>query len=330
MQNVVKISDRFLNSKDPDSIDRQGQLNQVLVLVVIFHAIMGIYFVKMEEYEKKHPRIIRDTDVQFEIAAPPPAPEFRVGSVPRPITLTEGESTDAGSAAAAKPKDADKVTLPTIKAEETQPVPTPEQAQPVMARNTTVAPPVAVTTASSVKASPVNAPKTSPKARPVTDLAGARSNSQASGAPSEGGSPDGKEGGTGEGGDGAGGQGTGDGDPGTGSGAGTVGGDMLTRLTGNSSRATGNIAPYRKAMLLAIAGNWHPRRKTDTIIVRIEIAKDGSVANVEVKESSGNKKADAEAVAAIESTEFPPLPEWYKGETLTFEVDMTKAAEGGR
>lgn len=324
MAEAVKISDKFLDRKDPDSIDRKGQLNQVVVLVVIFHAIMGIAFVKMEEYERKHPRIIRDTDVQFEIAAPPPAPEFRVGSVPRAITLTEGENPDAGSASSAKPKESDKVTLPTIKADETQPVPTPEAATPVMSRDTTVAPPVAVTTASSVKALPTSVPKTAPKTRPVTDLAGARSNSVASGAPSEGGSPDGQEGGTGEGGDGSGGSGSGDGDAGNGTGFGNIGGDITTKL-GGSSRATGNIAPYRKEMLMRIVGNWHPKKST-SLILRIEIAKDGSVNNVEVKESSGSKRGDAEAVAAVEATEFPPLPDWYRGESLTFEIDLKKEA----
>lgn len=326
MQTVVKISDRFFDRKDPDSIDRQGQLNQVLVVVVIFHAIMGIAFVKMEEYERKHPRIIKDVDVQFEFTAPPPAPEFRVGEVPKPITLTEGENPDSGSAAAAKPLESDRVSLPTIKAPETLPVPTPEQARPVVSRDTTVAPPVAVTTNNTVKAAPIQAPKASPKAAPNTANAGATSSSMASGAPQEGGSPDGKEGGTGTGGDGSGGSGTGDGDPGTGSGFGNIGGDIATKLQ-SSGRATGNIAPYRKGLLMRIAQNWHPKRKNESMTVRIEIAKDGRVVNVEVTESSGNRKADAEAVAAIEATEFDPLPEWYKGEQLTFQIDLAKVED---
>ncbi len=328
MQEVVKISDRYFDRKDPDSIDRQGQLNQVLVLVVIFHAIMGIAFVKMEEYEKKHPRIIRDVDVAFEFAAPPPAPEFRVGEIPKPITLTEGENPDSGSAAAAKPHEADKVSLPTIKAPETLPVPTPEQARPVVSHISTVAPPVAVTTNNTVKAAPVQAPKTAPKAASKVAIAGANSNSSASGAPQEGGSPDGKEGGTGMGGDGAGGEGTGDGDPGTGTGYGNIGGDIATRVQG-AGRATGNIAPYRKDMLLRIAGNWHPKRKSESMTVQIQIGKDGAVLAVEVIESSGNRKADREAVAAIEATEFAPLPDWYRGEQLTFRIDMARV-EGAR
>lgn len=326
MQEVVKISDRFFDRKDPDSIDRQGQLQQVVVVVVIFHAIMGIAFVKMEEYERKHPRIIHDVDVSFEFTAPPPAPEFRVGEVPKPITLTEGENPDSGSAAAAKPHEADRVSLPTIKAPETLPVPTPEQARPVVSRVTTVAPPVAVTQMTTTKAMPIQAPKSSPKANPNSTMAGARSSTQASGAPQEGGSPDGKEGGTGTGGDGSGGNGTGDGDPGTGSGFGNIGGDIATKVSGGS-RATGNIAPYRKDLLMRIAQSWHPKRKNEALTVQIQVGKDGSVLGVEVVESSGNRKADAEAVAAIEATEFAPLPDWYKGEQLTFKIDLAKVED---
>lgn len=309
MAEVVKISDRFFDRKDPDSIDRQGQLNQVLVVVVIFHAIMGIAFVKMEEYEKKHPRIIRDVDVSFEFTAPPPAPEFRVGEVPKPITLTEGENPDSGSAASAKPLEADKVSLPTPKAPETLPVPTPES-RPTVSRATTVAPPVSVTTNNNVKAAPVAVPKSSP------------TSSQASGAPQEGGAPDGKEGGVGPGGDGTGGTGTGEGDPGSGSGFGTVGGEIATRVGG--TRAVGNIAPYRKGLLMRIAQNWHPKRKNESMTVQIVIAKDGQLLSCEIIESSGNKRSDAEAQAAVEATEFDPLPEWYKGEQLTFKIDLAK------
>lgn len=323
MAEVVKISDRFFDRKDPDSIDRQGQLNQVLVVVVIFHAIMGIAFVKMEEYERKHPRIIHDTSVNFEFQAPPPAPDFKVGEVPKAITLTEGENPDSGSAAAAKPREADTVSLPTIKAAETLPVPTPDAAKPVVSHETTVAPPVAVVTSTMAKAAPVQAPKSAPKAPTNTTMAGATSNSQASGAPKEGGGPDGKDGGVGEGGQGSGGAGKGDGDPGTGSGYGNIGGDEIA-LNVNNQRAMGNIGPYRKELLMKIAANWHPKHKNETMTVQIQLGKDGSVISCEVVESSGNKRADKEAQAAIESTEFSPLPPWYKGNDMIFRIDLAK------
>ncbi len=326
MQEVVKISDRFFDRRDPDSIDRQGQLNQVLVVVVIFHAILGITFVKMEQYEHKHPHIIRDVDVSFEFSAPPPVPEFRVGKVPKAITLTEGENPDSGSAAASKSREASTVSLPTIKAVETIPVPTPEHARPVVSRKTTVAPPVAVTTNQTVKATPVQAPKLAPEAQPPTDVAGATSDSHVSGAARAGGGPESKEGGVGEGGKGTGGVGMGEGDAGKSEGNGNIGSDIATTLKGHS-RAMGNIAPYRRDLLAKIAASWHPKRKNETLTIQIQIGKDGQVLSVEIVESSGNKKADKEAQAAIEATEFSPLPEWYKGEQLTFKIDLAKVEQ---
>lgn len=321
MQQVVRISDRF--KKDPDSIDRAGQLHQVLILVVIFHIILGIYFVKMDEYERKHPRVIHETNLDFELTAPPPAPDFKVGEVPKPITLTEGENPDSGSSAAAKPLEADKVTIPTPKAPETLPVPTPEAAKPVPSHKTTVAPPVSVVTNNMIKALPTSAPRTAPKAPPSANV-GASSNTIASGAPREGGGPDGQEGGTGNGGTGSGGEGSGEGDPGTGTGFGNIGGDIATKIGGGTGRAMGNIAPYRKDMLMRIAQNWHPKKKNETMQLQISIGKDGQVLSAEIIESSGNKRSDKEALAAIEQTEFAPLPDWYKGEQLTFKIDFAK------
>jgi TonB family protein len=313
MQEVVRITDRYFDRRDPDSIDRQGQLNQVVALVVIFHAIMGIGFAKMEEHERRHPRIIRDVNVAFEFSAPPPAPEFRVGEVPKAITLTEGENPDSGAASSAKPREADTVSLPTPKAPETLTTPTPEQAKPVVSHQTTVAPSVAVTTTQTIKAAPVQAPKKSLMLQNI-----------ASGAPKEGGGPEGKEGGVGDGGEGTGGSGKGEGDPGTGSGYGNVGGDIATRVSGGT-RAMGNIGPYRKDLLMRIAQNWmHSKYHSEALTIQIIIGKEGQVLSTEIVESSGNKRADKEALAIIEGTEFAALPDWYKGDQLLFKIDLAK------
>ena len=56
--------------------------------------------------------------------------------------------------------------------------------------------------------------------------------------------------------------------------------------------------------------------------VLFEIGKDGKVLNAEIFESSGHRKLDAEAIALIQNIDFEPLPEWYRGESLTFRVDM--------
>lgn len=320
---VVRLSDRLFDKKDPNSIDRAGSLTSLLVAVFIFHAVLFIGFLKMEEIEKKHKRIIHDVDVQMAYAAPPPDPTFKVGEIPRPISLTEGDNPNPGSEAAPKPAKADTTSLPTIKAPETAPTQQMEQAKPVQSRITTVAPPVAVTSTNVIKA--VKAPqiKQAPTKAPAAPTVGAASTQQASGSPTAGGTADGVEGGIGTGGAGQGGAGTGEGDPGSGSGFGTSGGEIAT-ATQKTTRPMGNIAPYRKDLLVRIAHNWTPKRKSENIIVLLTLNHDGGVISTEILQSSGNKRADKEALSAIESTEYAALPEWYKGESLTFKIELAK------
>jgi TonB family protein len=326
MQEVVRISDRFMDRHDPDSIDRQGRLGQLVVLIMIFYAIMGIGFVKMQELEKKKPRIIHDVDVSFEFSAPPPEPTFKVGEVPKPISLTEGETANPGSSDAAKAAQADAVTLPTIKADEVAATPN-VQAKPVASHHTTEAAPVAVTQVQDIKAAPTQAPKQAPdSAANPSQIAGIANNQQTSGAAQAGGTPDGAAGGTGTGGEGNGGGGTGQGDPGAGTGFGTAGGVIATKIPSTGSRAMGNIAPYRKDLLLKVAQNWHPKKKSVNLIVLVTLSKEGKLLASEIFESSGNKKEDQEALSAIESTEFAPLPEWYHGEQLQIKINLDKEA----
>jgi TonB family protein len=87
--------------------------------------------------------------------------------------------------------------------------------------------------------------------------------------------------------------------------------------------AMGSIAPYRKQMLELIAQNWHPRRPTD-LLVSLTIAHDGTLLAYEILQSSGNRKMDHQALEALQSTEFQPLPDWYKGEQLQFKVELSK------
>lgn len=328
MAEVVRITDRFCDRKNPDSIDRQGKLGQVAILVMIFYAVMGIGFVKMQELERTHKRIIHDVDVAFEFAAPPPEITFKVGEVPKPISLTEGENANPGSEAAAKPAQADTASLPTIKAEEQKDTPN-LQANPVAAKVVTEAAPVMVTATQNIKTT-APATKTLAKQAPTNAkkvaLAGVENRNATSGAEVAGGTPDGLAGGTGEGGQGNGGTGVGAGDPGSGSGFGLAGGQVATRLE-NTGRAMGNIGPYRKDLLIRIAQNWHPKRKAESIIILATIDHEGKLLTSEVLQSSGNKKADNEALAAVEGTEFSPLPDWFKGEQLQFKISMDKVEQ---
>lgn len=54
--------------------------------------------------------------------------------------------------------------------------------------------------------------------------------------------------------------------------------------------------------------------------VRFEISKTGSVSNVSITKSSGLGYLDGPAKRAVMGVELPPLPESYKGETVTLNI----------
>lgn len=323
MAEVVRITDQFCDRRNPDSIDRQGKLGQVSILVMVFYLIMGIAFVKMQEMEHKHPRIIHDVDVSFEFSAPPPEPTFKVGEMPRPISLTQGENLNPGSAAAPSATSSKSVSLPSIQAPEILQHPTQVQAQPRAARKVVEAAPTAVAETNETRAAPSQQVRAQPAPEKNSPIAGVASTVPTSGAAEAGGDPNAVGGGSGTGGDGTGGTGTTSGDPGAGTGNGMAGSQIATRLE-NTGRAMGNIAPYRKQMLIRIAQNWHPKRKSESIIVLVTIDHEGKLLSDEVLQSSGNKKSDKEALAAIEATEYDALPEWYKGDQLQFKINLDK------
>lgn len=88
----------------------------------------------------------------------------------------------------------------------------------------------------------------------------------------------------------------------------------------------GNIAPYRKDLLLRISEHWTASSANENIVVLITLDKDGKLLAVDVLESSGKKRFDEKALAAIKTTIFPRLPDWYKGSQLVFKIDMAKVA----
>jgi Ca-activated chloride channel homolog len=117
--------------------------------------------------------------------------------------------------------------------------------------------------------------------------------------------------------------GLGEGDGGTGSGYGSAGGDIAASVS-RTPRAAGNIAPYRKDLLMRIANNWHPSNENESAAVQIQIGKDGQLVSDEMIESTGNRAADRQILEAIEATEFAPLPDFYKGESLVFKIELEK------
>src|SRR5579883_1866978 len=111
MTAIVRITDQFCDRSNPDSIDRQGKLGQVTALVMIFYSVIGMAFIKFEELEKSHRRAIYDPpEVTFEFTAPPLEPAFKVREAPKPISLTEGQKANPGTAAAPKAAPTEAVT----------------------------------------------------------------------------------------------------------------------------------------------------------------------------------------------------------------------------
>jgi TonB family protein len=76
-------------------------------------------------------------------------------------------------------------------------------------------------------------------------------------------------------------------------------------------------------MLERIVQNWHPK-KAVSLIVLVTLNQEGHLVSSEIFQSSGSKKSDKEASAAVQQTEFAPLPDWYKGEQLTFKIELSK------
>lgn len=328
LREAVRISDRFYGVGDVESITGQGRFQNCIVLVVIFHMLMAITFLKLEELELAHPHIIRDVNVQFEFIPPPPPPPPPAVELPKALSLTAGDLPAPGSEAAPKPLASDKIDIPSVVAPEVESEPTAVPAKPVPSHRTTVAPPVAVTPTQIIKAkTPLGqvTPKESPKPRPDPTTAGAAAERALSGTATQGGAPDGAAAGTGTGGEGTGGTGVGEGDKGDGTGFGTAGGvPIATRLPTRARRAMGNIAPYRKDLLMRVAQNWKPKKKNIHLIVLLTVDHDGNLLGAEVFKSSGKKKEDKRALKAIEETRFAPLPDWYKGNHLTFKVQLSK------
>ena len=89
----------------------------------------------------------------------------------------------------------------------------------------------------------------------------------------------------------------------------------------------GNIGPYRKDLLERVVQNWHPK-KTLYLIVLVTVNHDGKLIASEIFQTSGSKKADKEALAAVQVTDYAPLPDWFKGEQLTFRIVLSQDVQG--
>lgn len=310
MQSVVRLSDRFLDPKNPEAIDRQEKLVSCVILVSIFYATLSIGFVKLGELERKHRFSNPDPNVTFELMIAPPEPKL-VQIVPPAPSFYDGNQATGGSHAAAAQDSAMKI--PSLHVEDTPTSTKPPTAQ-AHRLDSRVETPIAIASTNKIIAATPSAP-----AAPNTIPAATPTNSNESTTGSTATAGIGLEThGSGNGGTGA---GTG-GEVGDGNQSGINGGPQIAiDTTNNDGIARGNIAPYRKRMLINVAQNWRPSKKTEQAVVLVRIAHDGKVLDRQVI-SAANNRAIKNALAAIDTTEFEPLPDWYRGEEITFKLTL--------
>ncbi len=118
----------------------------------------------------------------------------------------------------------------------------------------------------------------------------------------------------------------GEGDPGSGLGLGTAGGEIALKIPAAPCRAMGNIGPYRRAMLMSIAANlfFTPEISGVGAILLVNVGKDGKLLSSEIQEGSGYSLLDKQFLSSVRATEFAPLPDWFKGESITFKIELSK------
>jgi hypothetical protein len=309
---VVRICDRFVYCPRDSALD-QNNLPRIALLLLIAYAVLAIAFVQFASLERKQPRVINDVDVAFELDPPkvPPRPE-----PPKPDDTQTMDQSNGGAKPASAP--AARIATPAIQAPKVAdnnnvsaaPLDAKEQASHPMNPDTP-----AEQKPLALAALPTQAPNS-----PPSPMTGAENTAQTSGATVAGGNPNGSGTGIGTT-DGAGGVGTGNAGNGTGSGAPGEGGPG--NIQGAVRNGQGNIAPYRRDMLVRISQNWHPQKRNLSLVLEIKLAHDGTLVSSQVVESA-DKDSDEQALAAIASTAFAPLPDWYRGETLLFKVHMDK------
>lgn len=313
---IVRIADRFLGRKSKNSIARSGFLQPIIIVVSIFYVCLFAYFVHLEhKLERNRKTVISNLLVQF-IAPPPPK-------------IVEPEKIETGAAAGlpGKPKlgapplqtNVPKkvpaiAVLPKPVVIKSIAMPAPPKINPVKPSITEhpIIPPKEVTKTTAAVSSPtppalVTAPAATGTGPVTTDQ----------GKPSGVGTGNGTANGTGT-------QpgGGGDGNNSTGTAVGTLA--MGVPHVGAAATAMGNIAPYRKDMLMRLAENWHPKKLRGNIVVVITLSAAGQLINSEIQNSSGDEKLDQYAIDTINKTAFAPLPSWFTGSQLRLKVELAR------
>lgn len=109
-------------------------------------------------------------------------------------------------------------------------------------------------------------------------------------------------------------------------------------LTGIGTFATTepnvDFGPYMRDMQKNIKLNWEPQKlgySTHTTVL-YSIKKDGTLKNVSVLKSSGDKKTDAAAIKAVKKTKFKPLPTGFDKDSIDvqFTFDYNVYGKNGK
>ncbi len=316
---VLRFADRWFDPTHPDSIDRQSALVNCLVLVAIFHVVMSIAFVKMQEWEHKHARhAARTVEIVFAplMVAPPELHKQIDKAVPLAPVLIPYEHDSTGSKAGAK-KSAeqeaaelkrdenvvnkiDKLQLPTV-TEKITPV------DPIKA----LAEPVSANPIKQIIQDPVQLVAISQGSKVDHDNDPGKLSDQET--DNEGDAEHGAGDSVGIDGSLKGNYGTTNAPPGN-----AIGKDNTT-----AEPQKRDIAPYRKDLLLRIAREWHPPKNHPVnLVVWMIIAKDGRLLMASIVASDTNKRIERQTLESIQRTEFAPLPDWYKTEQLSFKIDL--------
>ena len=95
-----------------------------------------------------------------------------------------------------------------------------------------------------------------------------------------------------------------------------------------------DFGPYMREMQRTIKLNWEPPKldySTHTTVF-YSIKKDGTLKNVSIYKSSGDKKTDAAAIKAVKKTKFKPLPTGFDKDSIDvqFTFDYNVFGKNGK
>lgn len=308
---VIRFADRWFDRAHPDCIDRQGKLLSCVVLVTIFHAIMSIAFVKMEEWQRQHAKPYHELHISFAGMIEPQ--EFtrksKAQEEPDPLNLITIQNRNTGSQsgaklgqeqAASKAKieckgiESNKLRIRQTKTEMIQ----RDTNEPSLIKNQQQQ--ISNEDPSGLISSKIASVDPSQQELGIRD-----GNNQAEAEKGDGN-------GVGISGIQAGNYGRDDDPPGE-----------AKTPSEQMKQLYEDIAPYHKDLLTRIAKEWKVNSKHAVrVLVWLTIAKDGRLLRSEIIETSGNKRIDKQTLETVREIEYAPLPDWCKRDHLSFKVDL--------